>query len=292
MQVKIATLEFEIKNTLPGMKEMSARIDEVMQELKARVSHLVVDGVMVTEAPLDYVKQNRKSIKDVEVIFSAKAQKPPKITTTKSASRVKAGPLQVTIANIVFEAARTVPGVEEMFRKIDEYMKDFGVYFSHLVADGSEVSASPREYVEENLKTVSRLEVIFLTAEQYLQQVLDIIATFLEKAVPNMNEVADEFYGKPDADTWERFTLVLQGLQGLVEIVNAVVTDRVFSKFAGEFSSIGTKIDEELHNLKDAAERDDMTQIGDIMKYELVPFVESLHGAVARLLNQHKPETH
>lgn len=200
--------------------------------------------------------------------------------------------MHVTISNLEFDLENTQAGLDELFGRINGAMKEFQVYFSHLVVDGTEVSNASREYLEQRLEDIRDVDVVILTAEQYLQQVVSIMDTFLEKAVPTMKEVADEFYGKPNDETWERFTLALQGLQSLVEIVNSVISDPSFSGKVGEFASIGARISEHLFNLRDAAEREDMTQVGDIMNYELVPFVESLHEAVGRLVDRHEPEAH
>lgn len=292
MHVKIANIEFEIKNTLPGMKEMVVRIDEAMQEFNARFSHLIVDGVVVSDHPLDYVKQNRKDIKQVEVIFIAEDQKQKKVKSTKTASRAEVGTMRVTISNIAFDVKKTMSGMKKMFARIDEAMRDFGVYYSHLVVDGEAIYENPRGYVEQGLDYINEIEVMFFTAEQYLQQVMGIVNDYLLKALPAMKGVADEFYGRPDDDSWERFSITIEGLQKLVEIINSVISDPVFSSKIGDFSYIGEKIGTELIKLKEAAEWGDMTLVGDIVNYEIVPFVESLHKAVSKLIDRHNPEMH
>jgi hypothetical protein len=292
IQAIIANIEFEIKNTLPGIKDLATRINEAAQGSKAHLSHLIVDGVAVTDAPLDYVKQNRKSIKKVEVILVDNSPSQRKHKVVNTGARAKAGAIKVTISNIVFEVKRTLPSIDAMFLQIEEYMKDFEVYFSHLLVDGISIDATPREYVEQNLKKIGELEVIFLTAEQYLLQVVHVMKAFLEKALPTFKTLADDFYAKPDDNTWEQFSLAMHGLGNLVNIVNSLLSNPAFSQHTKEFANIGSKIADELANLKDAAENDDMTLIGDILHYELVPFVESLHSAVEKLSASHETQTH
>jgi len=292
MHVKISTIEFEVKSTLPGVKSMVARIDEAMQEFKARFSHLRVDGVAVIDAPLDYVKQNRKDIKEVEVIFITEDQKQKKALSGKTATRTEVGTMRVTISNITFDVKKTPPGMKKMFARIDEAMRDFGVYYSHIVVDGEAIFENPKEYVEQELDYINEIEVMFFTAEQYLQQVMGIVDDYLLKALPAMKGVADEFYGRPDDGTWERFSITIEGLQKLVEIINSVISDPAFSSKIGDFTYIGEKIGTELIKLKEAAEWGDMTLVGDIVNYEIVPFVESLHKAVSKLIVRHNPEMH
>jgi len=282
IHVKISSIEFEVKNTLPGMKDMVARIDEAMLEQKAQFSHLIVDGVAVTDAPLDYVKLNRKGIKEVEVIFIAEDQKSQK----KKAPRAKKGPIRVTISNIVFEVKRDLPGVSEMFSRIDESMKDFDVYFSHLVVDGVEVNDAPREYVDQNLKYISEIVVIFFTAEQYLQQVMGIMDVFLESALPALKSVANEFYGKPDEATWPRLEACLNGVSSLLGIINSMISIPALAGRTERFATLGETIGLHLENFKNATRLNDHTLMADIMLYEIVPFVESLHEAVSKLVER------
>jgi len=288
MHVKISNIEFEIKSTLPGMKDMAARIDEAMQELKARFSHLIVDGVAVTDAPLAYAKQNRKDIKEVEVIFVSEDQKPQK----KKAPRTKRGPIKVTISNIVFEVKRNLPDVEKMFLRIDESMKDFEVYFSHLIIDGVEVTGEPYVYVVENIRDICNVEVIFLTQDQYFQQVMGIMDAFLENALPSLKAVADEFYGKPDDDTWSRFEACLNGITSLLGIINSLVTIPELAGKTAAFATLGDSIGLHLENLQTAARLNDHTLMADILYFELVQFLEKLHEAVTKLVRSQDNATH
>jgi hypothetical protein len=292
MHVKISAIEFEVKNTLPGVKDMVARIDETMQELKARFNHLIIDGVVVTDTPFDYVKQNRKNIKEVEVIFVAECQKPQKAKSVKVRTRAKTGPIKVTISNIEFEVKRTLSGVNNMFSQIEESMKDFHVYFSHLVVDGIEVNDALREYLEQHLGSIDNIEVSFLTAEQYLHQVVTIMDCFLEKAIPAIKEVANEFYAKPDDGTWERFNVAASGMQGMINIVSEVVGDKALNVNIKEFDQLGTKLAQDLTALMEAVERNDMTAVGDVLRYEVAPFFESLHIKISKTARENRDGNH
>ncbi|MEI6207390.1 MAG: hypothetical protein WCP20_11440 [Desulfuromonadales bacterium] len=286
MRVKISTIEFEVRNTLPGVKSMVAQIDEALLENGLKLDHLIVDGVVVTDTPFDHVKQNRKDIKEVEVIFVTEDQKKQKIKDTKVTSNTKASTIRVTISNIVFEVNRTLPGVSKMFSQIDASMKDFDVYFSHLIVDGSEVNDEPREYMFKNLKSIRNVEVIFLTSDQYILQVMGIMDSFLGSALPALKAVANEFYGKPNDETWSRLETCLNGISSLLGIINSMVSIPELAGRTERFASLGESIGLHLDNFNNAAKLNDHTLMADIMLYEMVPFVESLHAAVSQLLER------
>ena len=295
MKVKIAATEFEIKNTLPGVKNMMAHIDEAILESRGLLSHLLVDGVKITDDPLNYVKQNRKDIKEVEVILITEDQKLkscPAKKAAKTISRSKTGPIRVTISNIVFELKRTLPNVKVMFSRIDEAMADFGVYFSHMVIDGVEVTSAPNEYVIENIKNIESIDVIFISHDEYLEQVTGIMVAFLVSAVPTIRAVADEFYGKPDDEAWSKFNACINGISSLLGIINSLVSSPELAGKTEAFAEVGSSIGLHLDNLLTAAKLNDYTLMADIMRFELVTFLEKLDTAVKELVGGHIDVVH
>jgi hypothetical protein len=200
--------------------------------------------------------------------------------------------MHVTISNIEFEVGNTAQGVDELFSRIDTSMKDFGVYFSHLIVDGVEVTDAPQDYVTENVTGISDVEVIFLTANQYFEQVMSVLDTFLEKATPTLKEVADEFYGRPDDDVWFRFEACINGINSLLGIINSMISAPEFFGETDEISALGESIGLHLDNLKQAATLNDYTLMADIMNYELVDFLEKLHGTVQKMVRRHNNVAH
>lgn len=200
--------------------------------------------------------------------------------------------MHVTISNIKFEVENTPVGVEEMFERIDDSMKEFEVYFSHLVVDGTEVDDIPRDYVEQNLEGIRDVEVFFFTAEQYLQQVMGIMDAFLEKALPVLKEVADEFYGKPSDETWSKLDGSIKGISTLLGIINSMVSMPELTGRTERFATLGEAIGLHLENFKSAAQLNDHTLMADIIHYEIIPFIVTLHETIYKLNEEDINLTH
>jgi hypothetical protein len=200
--------------------------------------------------------------------------------------------MQVKISNIEFDVENSQSGVEELFARIDEAMKDFGVYFSHLVVDGVEITDPHHDYVVENLADIGGVEVIFLTQEQHLVQVMGIMDAFLKNALPSLKAVADEFYGKPDDDTWSRFDACINGITSLLGIINSLVTNPELEGKTAAFGALGASIGLHLENLLTAARLNDYTLMADILYFELVKFLEELREAVTKLVGSQNNATH
>jgi hypothetical protein len=191
--------------------------------------------------------------------------------------------VHVKIANIEFEVKNTLPGVKKLFSQIDETMKEFQVHFSHLVVDGVEVTDAPLDYLKQNRKDIKEVEIFFLTLEQYIGQVIGIMDEFLKKALPALKEISDEFYARPNDESWSRLDACLNGISSLIGIINDLVSIPELDGKTTAFSSIGESIGLHLENLKNAANLEDYTLIADILRFELVVFLEKLDSAVAEL---------
>jgi hypothetical protein len=59
-----------------------------------------------------------------------------------------------------------------------------------------------------------------------------------------------------------------------------------------EISALGESIGLHLDNLKQAATLNDYTLMADIMNYELVDFLEKLHGTVQKMVRRHNNVAH
>ena len=200
--------------------------------------------------------------------------------------------MHVTISNIKFEVENSPSGVDELFSRIDQSMKDFGVYFSHLIIDGVDITDAPRDYITDNICEIRDIEVIFLTLEQYFEQVMGIMDSFLKNALPALKTVADEFYGKPDDETWDRFEACLNGISSLLGIINSLVSASELTGKTETFAALGESIALHLENLRIAARLNDYTLMADILYFELTKFLEKLHEATTTLMRSHDNATH
>jgi hypothetical protein len=121
---------------------------------------------------------------------------------------------------------------------------------------------------------------------------MSVLDTFLEKATPTLKEVADEFYGRPDDDVWFRFEACINGINSLLGIINSMISAPEFFGETDEISALGESIGLHLDNLKQAATLNDYTLMADIMNYELVDFLEKLHGTVQKMVRRHNNVAH
>lgn len=293
MQVRISAVEREFRNTYPGVKSMFTWIDESMKESRDEFSHLVVDGVEVHEEARGYLKKKLKDVNKIEVVFSAKKPARRQKKAVKSASGVQTDVLHVRISNLDFTVEKTTAGVDEMFSRIDEAMQEFQVYFSHLLVDGKELRVeNPRAYCEDNFTKIEEIDVCFLTAEQFFQQVMQIMDNFLLNSLPTLKVIADDLYGSPDDETWRHFDANIEGIASMLQLINSLVALKELSGSTAIFNVLGESITIHLENLKNAAKLGDYTMMADILHFEIVPFMYEMQTAVSNMLRRYGNVTH
>ncbi|GAM09658.1 hypothetical protein OR1_01938 [Geobacter sp. OR-1] len=191
--------------------------------------------------------------------------------------------MHVRISTVEFDVPNTPAGIDEMFARIDETMRDFQVYFSHLKVNDEDLPDSSRERLVEMLDDIRAVEAVFQTAEQYLLQVVGIMEHFIEKVVPVMQTVAEEFYSHYDDDTWERFNIIVTVFTEIVQTIRGLVSNADFQGKVSRFEELGEGIVHELTVLNEAIAGNDMIHAADILLYELTPFAENLLAALLEL---------
>ncbi len=193
--------------------------------------------------------------------------------------------MHLQIANNKFCFDNTPVGVERSFQKIDEVLSASSLYMSHLVVDGTDVIENHYDYLLEHMEEVQEVEVKVLTPQEQLFQVWWVLDNYLSQVVPETLQLAGEFYQKPDDSTWQRFITVMGGVQKLIDIITAMMADHTLANETEVVNLLARNFQDELETLKGAVERQDMTLVADILRHELVPFMEKLHREVEGMLS-------
>lgn len=200
--------------------------------------------------------------------------------------------MRVKISDLEFEFRNTLPGMKKMFAQIDDTTTEFQVYFSHLVVDGVEVPDAPFEYVKQNLKDIREVEVAIMTANEYMLNVMGVMDSYLTNAVPGLKDMADEFYGRPDDETWQRFNDHMNGLSTLLQIIHSLLDAPGLVYDKTKFAQLGEEVGLHLENINAATRLNDYTMVADIIKYEMVSFLEQMHGAVNHIAGSQTDVAH
>lgn len=168
-----------------------------------------------------------------------------------------------------------LPSPEEIMTKINELLTD-QYYYSHLIVDEVEVYEEPESYFLKRQESISTIEIAVKTVQEFVNEVLIMADNYLKRAIPEMKVLADGFYQNPKADKWNDFSVMLEGMQWLNQLVDSIDKAKERPGNWNECIKHAFQLEIELKNLEKAVVNIDSVLIADIIQYELLPVYEAL----------------
>ncbi|MCM3636858.1 hypothetical protein M3152_03930 [Sporosarcina luteola] len=167
------------------------------------------------------------------------------------------------------------PSVEEVIERINENVTE-GYYFSHFIADGTEVYDEHEEYLKSNLDEIKELEVVIKTEKEFMNDVLLSAEEYLQRAIPEVSTLANDFNRVPTRDTWDRFEMLLGGVEWLNDMLKVVCSSKERPSNWEMYQQLTSNMQAELSKLGKAVEKKKNVQISTIIKNGLFPIFERL----------------
>ncbi|MFS0575531.1 hypothetical protein AB1K83_07855 [Sporosarcina sp. 179-K 3D1 HS] len=176
------------------------------------------------------------------------------------------------------------PTAEEVIVKINELLEN-GYYFSHFIVDGEEVHGEHEDFLERYLGQLVRVEVIAKTVKEFVNDLFLSAEEYLERAVPELPILAEEFYDNPKPETWGKLDDLLGGLQWLDGMLMVIGQNGTVPYNWETYLTISSSMQEEIRNFAEAIENEDNVLIGDIIQYEILPNFEELGNEVKKTID-------
>jgi len=176
------------------------------------------------------------------------------------------------------------PASDEVIEKINELLKE-SYYFSHFIADGTEVYEDHENYLIVNIGRIEKLEVIAKTEKEFINDVLLSAQEYLKRAKPELATLPEGFYANPTADTYASFEQLLGGLQWLDEMLSIVGSSNERPKGWEQYMGLSETMKSEIANLGEAVENSDNVLVADIIQYELISIFEELELAIGTTID-------
>ncbi|TLS33085.1 hypothetical protein [Geobacillus thermoleovorans] len=179
--------------------------------------------------------------------------------------------MQLNIFGQTFEYRNDRSELEAMFQKIFSMIDEADRQLSHLVIDGVEVYDDFETYVEERIDFIRTIDVVAVTIEEYIQDVLQTMHSYLLRALPEIERIIDEFYQTPSEDAWMRFEQMLEGIQWIDQVLYGLAEQSNHSLDRQALARIRETLAEQLRQLLQAVEAGDAILIADLIQYEIKP---------------------
>lgn len=167
------------------------------------------------------------------------------------------------------------PAADEVIERINESLTE-GFYFSHFISDGVEVYDEHEEFLESNLDEIKELEVVIKTEKEFMNDVVLSAEEYLQRAIPEVSALADEFSRVPNRDTWDRFDMLLGGMEWLNDMLKVVCKSDERPSNWETYHKLTSNMQAEVSKLGKAVEKKKSGQISTIVKGGLLPIFGQL----------------
>ncbi len=111
-----------------------------------------------------------------------------------------------------FDLDNNIESIEEIFDYIKQALEETDYNFSYMRIDGEDIYDEFEIFLEDNIKSIKKVETIMLTTKEIIINNLLTINEYVEGAVPIINSLANNFYEKPESGDWKQLTQLTEGI--------------------------------------------------------------------------------
>lgn len=178
-------------------------------------------------------------------------------------------------------------GREEAYERIQEFLRRQELFVTSITANDIPVEMSLEEALQ--LEGLEKMEISAATLGQLLRESLRSLAEYLPRLTAGLEKAAELFQQGDLQSANEIFIKAAEGLEWVIHLFvflernYLLLQERVPAlepvAFTGE---LGGKLKE----LLAAWENRDYVLVGDLLNYELVPFLEKVHAEVTKVVEK------
>lgn len=198
--------------------------------------------------------------------------------------------MKIYILDQILEYKNNANKIQEIFTKINKTLNEFNLVFSHLSIDGLEIYDDFYDCFAKNIENIQEVKVIAKTIEEIVQETIVSTLNYIERAVPEIEILSDEFYKTPNKNTWDKLSDLLEGMNWMIgtftyiesnpELKNIVNSYEEWNLYARDIYSLK----ELLVEFEEIMKNNDLVSTADILSYEIVPLFNSMNEKLEKLV--------
>lgn len=182
--------------------------------------------------------------------------------------------------------------LDTIFKEIDNIVNSANMIFSHLIIDGQEVYNDFYDYFLDNMKNIQEVKVVTRTAKEAFEEILLSTIDYLNRAIPEIEVLSNEFYKTPSRESWEKLGDLIEGIKWIMDtfmiidsnselksVINSYEDWNVYAKDIYELSELLKEFEEILEN-------NDFVSTADILSYEIIPLFNNMKEKLEKLVTE------
>lgn len=182
--------------------------------------------------------------------------------------------------------------LDTMFKEINDIVSGTNLIFSHLVIDDLEVYDDFYDYFLDNIKNIEEVIVVTKTIKKMSEEVLLSTVDYLERAIPEIEILSNEFYKTPSRESWKKLMDLIEGIKWIMDTFAAIDSNEQLKNIVNSYEewNIYAKDIYELNELiiefEEILENSDFVSTADILSYEIIPLFNNMKEKLLKLISE------
>lgn len=180
--------------------------------------------------------------------------------------------------------------LDAMFKEISKIVNSTDLVFSHLIIDGLEVYDDFYDYFLDNIRNIEVVKVVTKTVKETYEEILLSTIDYLERAIPEIGILSNEFYKIPSRESWEKLGDLLEGIKWIMDTFIVIDSNSVLKDVVNSYEDWNMYakdiygLNELLKELEEILENSDFVSTADILSYEIIPLFENMKKKLEKLI--------
>jgi hypothetical protein len=182
--------------------------------------------------------------------------------------------------------------LDTMFKEINDIVSGTNLIFSHLIIDDLEVYDDFYDYFLDNIKNIEEVIVVTKTIKKMSEEILLSTVDYLERAIPEIEILSNEFYKTPSRESWKKLMDLIEGIKWIMDTFAAIDSNEQLKNIVNSYEewNIYAKDIYELNELiiefEEILENSDFVSTADILSYEIIPLFNNMKEKLLKLISE------
>ncbi|AFA49248.1 hypothetical protein [Acetobacterium woodii] len=188
--------------------------------------------------------------------------------------------MKLKLQQEVYEFLNRADEIDNLFNLINNKMNEEHLQLSYLIIDEIPIYQKYYEYFEKNIDTIEMVEVICNQLKGLVDETLSSAYNYMKNAIAKIKSLSEEFYKNPKAETWSDLADMFEGVLWIIDTQSRIDQIKNLKEIINDYSlwneyvQLVKKMMAILPDLEVAMNNHDNVLIGDLLLYEMLPFVE------------------
>lgn len=190
--------------------------------------------------------------------------------------------MKIYILNKTLEYENNRKAIDNISKDIEDIISKSEYIFSHLVIDGDDVYGDFNNYFLDNIKSIQEVKVVTKTVKELAQDILLSTIDYIERAIPEIEILSNEFYKTPKKETWNKLAQLIEGMNWIIESFTMIDVNRELKSIVSSYEEWNMyakdihELGELIGEFKEILENQDFISVADILFYEIAPLFNEM----------------